>query len=95
MLISLFIAILFYVNSIGRKNFKLLKNEVEILDQKILFLFGLEYHLPMIFTPSAPECKTKRTPSAVGNSKVDKLNLVLLKDAVLFSVLKDDLIIQL
>ena len=46
MLISLYIAILFYVKSIGRKIFKLLKYEVESLDQKILFLFGQEYHPP-------------------------------------------------
>ena len=47
-----------------------------------------------ISTPSAPERTTKRTSSAVRNSKDDKLDLFLLKDTVLFTVLKDELIIQ-
>ena len=45
-------------------------------------------------TPLASERTTKRTSSAVRNSKDDELNLFLLKDAVLFSVLKHELIIQ-
>ena len=49
-----------------------------------------------ISTPSALEHTTERTSSAVRNLKDDdKLNLFLLQDAVLFSVLKDELIIQL
>ena len=49
-----------------------------------------------VSTPSAPERTIKRTSSAVRNSKDDdKLNLFLLRDTVLFSELKDELIIQL
>ena len=52
MLILLWIAIglLFYVNYIGRKNFKLLKYGVEILDQKSSFCLARSTILPDFYS---------------------------------------------